>query len=160
MSCCKSVPDFKFCLVEGCDDTFLPTKGESKSTGWDVRSRIKTVIHPYSYFKIPLGFKAFPPDGWWFHLNPRSSSFIKLNMHCLIGIVDEAFPLEVMFCGQYMPEQKNKSTLTIDVGDRIGQIIPVKRQEMIVSSISNEEFDRLVSERAAERTGGMGSTGR
>jgi dUTPase len=160
MSCCKSVPDFKFSLVEGCDDTFLPTKGEPKATGWDVRARTKTVIQPYSYFKIPLGFKAFPPDGWWFHLYPRSSTFIKLNMHCLTGIIDEAFPLEVMLCGQYIPEKNNKAIITINAGDRIGQIVPVKRQEMIISNISSEEFDKLVSERASERVGGMGSTGK
>jgi dUTPase len=160
MSCCKSIPDFKFSLVDGCDETFLPTKGEPKATGWDVKARGKVVIHPYSYFKIPLGFKAFPPDGWWFHLYPRSSSFIKLHMHCLTGVIDEAFPLEVMLCGQYIPEQKNKANITIESGDRVGQIIPVKRQEMIISHVSEDEFNELVKNRASERVGGLGSTGK
>lgn len=45
----------------------------------------------------------------------------------------------------------------IEFGERIGQLIPVKRQEMEVSQISNEEFDRLVSERGGRA--GFGSSG-
>ena len=49
--------------------------------------------------------------------------------------------------------------IIIDFGEALGQIIPVKRKEMIVESISNEEYNELCKQRNAERgIGGFGST--
>lgn len=45
----------------------------------------------------------------------------------------------------------------IEFGERIGQLIPVRRQEMSVSEISNEEFEELVQARGGRD--GFGSTG-
>lgn len=45
----------------------------------------------------------------------------------------------------------------IEFGERIGQLIPFERQDMLVSQISNEEFDELVRVRGGR--GGFGSTG-
>jgi dUTPase len=163
----SEIPVFKFCVLQ-CpttkrylDDflehgeTFLPTKAYPKATGWDVRSACDVVIPPGSFFKIPLGIKAFPPPGWWFQLHPRSSMFFKKHCNCLVGIIDETFPLEVALVGQY----HGKETLVINLGDRVGQIIPIKRQDMVISHVSADEFDKLVEGRSAVRTGGIGSTG-
>jgi dUTP pyrophosphatase len=160
MSCCKdNIPEFFFTLNEGLDDSFLPSRSDLESTGWDVKAAIEITIDPFSYFKIPLGFRAFPPEGWWFQLHPRSSSFTKKSMHILVGIIDETYPQEVILAGQYLPNHGNDSSIIISKGERIGQIIPVKRQEMLVSKVSAEDFNALCERRAAVRSGGFGSTG-
>jgi dUTPase len=155
--------DFKFCLLNDLDDSFLPTRSDTEATGWDVRSAIDLEIAPNEYFKIPLGFKAFPPRGWWFQLHPRSSFFIKKSMHTLVGIIDETYPLEVVLAGQYLPTDTNgfpeDSIAKISKGERVGQIIPVRREEMLITKVTSEEFDALCERRNAKRSGGFGSSG-
>ena len=158
MSCCENIPEFKFALAEGLGDEFLPKKSFETDTGWDVccAEPRGVELFPFEYAKIRLGFKIFTPPGWWVSLHPRSSFFIKRFMHVLIGTIDEEYSQELMLCGQYIPE--SKKSLKIGFGDRIGQIIPVKRFEMVVKNISNEEFDDLCRRRDAKRSGGFGST--
>lgn len=159
------IPEFKFALREDLKTfpEFLPSRAEPNATGWDVRaaqiSRDTLVIEPFSYFKIPLGFRAMPETGWWFYLHPRSSSLVKRNMHNLIGIIDEDFPMEVLCAGQYIPHLNTNKVLEINFGDPIAQLIPVRRQEMLVMGISNEEYDDLFRGKMAVRSGGFGSTG-
>ena len=144
-----NIPVFKFALREDIvNNKFLPTKGEPHATGWDVRAaqpnQEDLIIKPGQYFKIPLGFRAFPPEGWWFVLHPRSSSFVKKYMHNLIGIIDEHYAHEVLFAGQYIPDVKSIcKDLVIKYGEAIGQIIPFKKEQVLVESISNTDFDDL-----------------
>ena len=161
----NKTPIFKFAIREDlkdCEIDFLPTRAEPYATGWDVRSAQKDrkdiIIEPGNFFKIPLGFRTFPQEGWWFQLFPRSSSLTKKHMHNLIGIIDEHYSLEVLFAGQYCPPNDFRSTLILPFGEPIGQIIPVKRIEMQTINISNEEFDDLCRKRKSVRTGGFGST--
>lgn len=160
-------PIFKFAVREDLSDTgglFLPKKGEPNATGYDVRAamidRKDLVIKPGQYFKIPLGFRAMPEEGWWFELHPRSSSFAKKFMHVLIGIIDCDFSSSVMFAGQYIPDSNSMNPdLVIKFGDAIGQIIPVKRVDMGVVEISNKVYDDLCASKNAVRKGmGFGST--
>ncbi len=157
------VPEYKFALREDLinEKIFIPTKAEPSATGFDVRAAMfdkhKLILAPGDYFKIPLGFRAFPPDGWWFYLHPRSSSFAKKNMHNLVGIIDEHYSYEVLFAGQFLPTGDNN--LEINFGEAIGQIIPVKRVDMVVKEINNQEYDDLCKRRLAVRNGGFGSTG-
>lgn len=159
------VPTFKFALREDlvAEKRFLPTRGEPLSTGWDVRAaqedRMPIVLRPGKYFKIPLGFRAYCPSGWWYELNPRSSSFVKKSIHSLIGIIDETYSLPLVWAGQYLPDVSSLGNdLVINFGDAIGQIIPIRRQEMSVKEINNQEYDALCKKRNAVRTGGFGST--
>lgn len=154
------IPEYKFALIGNLSDDFLPTRSDPDATGWDVRSRIDININPFQYFKIPLGFRAFPPRGWWFSLHPRSSTVAKKHCHVLIGTIDETYPEELLFAGQYVPPDENANCLHIEAGERIAQIIPIRRQEMLVKKISNDEFDTLCKNRAAERTSGFGSSGK
>lgn len=163
-------PTFKFALREDLQDTgdlFLPTKAEELSSGWDVKAAQKNrkdlIIKPGEYFKIPLGFRAIPEDGWWYQLHPRSSSFAKKHMHCLIGTIDESYEGELLLAGQHIVDSKELLTtdcvLRIKFGDAVAQIIPVKRQEMNVEKISNDVYDHLSNQRGALRkAGGFGST--
>lgn len=159
-------PVFKFALREDLKDhpEFLPRRAEDLSTGYDVRAcqsdRKDIVLRAGQYFKIPLGFRCYCPEGWYYQLHPRSSSFAKKQMHCLIGVIDESFPLEVLAVGQYIPDVNSLTKdLVIKFGDAIGQIIPCQRIEMYVKNIENDEFDELIKRRGANRTGGFGSSG-
>lgn len=162
----ESVPTFKFALREDLknDKRFLPTKAEPNAVGFDVRVATKNhkdvVLRAGQYFRIELGFRIFAPDGWWMQLNPRSSTFIKKYMHNLIGIIDTDFFNELIFAGQYIPDLSSMGKdLTISYGERIGQIIPMKIQEIISAEITNEEYDDLCKRKNTQRTGGIGSTG-
>lgn len=158
----NNVPKFKFAINEGLSDIYLPTRGTEKSTGWDVRSTASLIIRAGEYAKIPLGFRLFCPPGWWMELRPRSSSFAKKNLHALYGVIDEDYEGQLVFACQYVPERGWNyplEELYINEGEAIGQIIPVKRQEMIVERVTNEEYEKLCKERSASRgAGGFGST--
>ena len=169
------IPEYKFALLEDIKDNkeFLPTKAEPKSSGWDVRAAMKNrkplEIRPFEYVKIPLGIRGFCPEGYWYELKPRSSTFGKKSLHALYGTIDESYEGELLFACQYIPfidflpdawvDQLLNARLTIDFGETIAQIIPVKRQEAIMLEISNEELDAQYKNRNGSRgTGGFGST--
>lgn len=176
----EEIPVYKFALREDLQDhpEFLPTKADPEATGWDVKCAEPdgVVLYPFQKAKIRLGFRGFCPPGYWYKLVPRSSSFAKKDLHALYGTIDETFSLECMFACKYIPDTHYLSTtysvhaveawesycnsqkLQIDFGEAIGQIIPVKRQEMNVEIISNAEFNRLDLERNAARKGGFGSS--
>jgi deoxyuridine 5'-triphosphate nucleotidohydrolase len=155
----SDIPVFRFVLDEGLPDKFLPTKGSEKATGWDVRSsKVDVLIKPGEYAKISLGFRAFAPDGWWLELHPRSSTFVKKHLHALYGVIDEDYEGECIFAC-HLP--KSESSLLITFGEALGQLIPVRRQEMVVEKVSNEEYLALTKQRNFARgAGGFGSTGK
>ena len=173
------VPKFKFVLREDLKDDkqFVPVRAESKASGWDVRAAQKDrqpiLLRPFDKILIPLGFKAFCPEGWWFELKPRSSTFAKKHLHSLYGTIDETYEGEVQFACQYIPPPTyvngwviesppvftSENTLQINFGDAIGQIIPIERREMSVEEITTEEYEKLCQDRQGERgAGGFGSS--
>lgn len=153
------IPTFKFCLRNDLKSNkeFLPKQSEPNSTGYDVRcAEVNGVIlENNSMIKISLGFKALCPEGWWFELHPRSSTFFKRELITLVGIIDQDFPGEVCLVGKYF----SKNTNQIKFGDLIGQIVPKKLQLMNVEEISDENYDFELKNRKAIRAGGFGSTG-
>jgi dUTP pyrophosphatase len=165
----SELPTFKFAPVahlRTLAESFLPTRGTDRSTGWDVKAafpnREPMSIRPGSHVKIPLGIRIFAPEGWWLELRPRSSTFGKKHLNCLYGVIDEDYEGELIFACQYLPDiTAFGNDLVINFGDAIGQIIPVRRQEMIVEHVSNKDFDELCRNRKAQRgAGGFGSTGK
>jgi dUTPase len=187
------VPVYKFAIRKDLADvtefSFLPSRGSERASGYDVRAafedRKSITVQPGEYVKIPLGLRAFCPEGWWYEVRPRSSSFAKKNLHALYGVVDEDYEGQLIFVAQYLPEFEfeteldivepyyevagrteakttlNGPNLTINFGDAVAQILPVKRVEMNVQSTSNEELDELYASRNGARgTGGFGSTGK
>lgn len=177
------LPVFRFALREDIKDDkrFVPTRGEPTASGWDVRAamvdRKPLIIRPLEQVKIPLGFRGFCPVGWWYELKPRSSTFAKKSLHALYGTIDETYEGELVFACQYIPSFNfnsmnqvdelaiaswfNSNQLQIEFGDAIGQIIPIRREEMEVQVIPNSDYDILCSQRNAVRgAGGFGSTGK
>lgn len=156
-------PIFKFALREDLKDDkrFLPTKGEPFATGWDIKAapldRGSIILAPGDYFKIPMGIRVIPDEGWWFEVHPRSSSFIKKHIQAHIGVIDEHFADELHFLGRYTPKE-NALPLVITFGESIAQIIPIERKNMVIIDISNAEYTAICKERNAVRRGGFGST--
>jgi dUTPase len=184
-------PIYKFALREDLanEKQFLPTRAEPKSSGWDVRAAMSDkqplVLRPFGHAKIPLGFRVFCPEGWWLELRPRSSTFGKNYLHSLYGVIDETYEGELLFACQYIPNlsllhiqvspQQNAddkkwlsgfdtsafAELTINYGDAIGQLVPVKRNTMKVVEITNKQYDKTCKGRKGKRgKGGFGSTGK
>ena len=149
------------------------------------------IVKPGEYVKIPLGIRALCPSGYWLKLSPRSSTFAKKQLHALYGTIDQNYEGSICFAAQYLPELNittevsvntesyydelfdelryetsansyiNSDNLVINFGDAIGQLIPIKRQEMIPEEVSNEEYDNLCKARNASRgIGGFGSSGK
>ena len=179
----STIPTYKFALRDDLsgEDMFIPTRGEDKATGWDVRAAFRDrnplVIRPLQQVKIPLGIRGFCPEGWWYEIRPRSSSFAKKNMHALYGVVDETYEGELIFACQYIPPFHHSNlretheldllhyfddnSLTIEFGDAIAQIIPVRRQDMRVEKITEQELEAEYHNRNGKRgAGGFGSTGK
>jgi dUTPase len=163
----SKLPEYFFALREDLleNPEFLPTKGEGNATGWDVRcaakDKLPVVIRPFEYVKIPLGFRSLCPVGWWYELRTRSSIFAKKNIHSLYGVIDQDYSNELVFACQFIPDRHYLGAdVIINFGDAIGQLVPVKRQEMIVKPVSNDDFDKLVTDRNPDRKGGFGSTGK
>lgn len=171
------IPEFKFAIKEGLDDSFLPVQGDLQATGWDVRAAETINMKPLDSVKIPLGLRTLSPAGWWLELRPRSSTFGKKNLSALYGVIDESYEGELLFACQWIPPTPpltladvfaqtgfysyTSQTLIIEKGERIGQLIPVKRQEMRVVGVSNEALDAAFKERGSQRgAGGFGSTGK
>jgi dUTPase len=155
------LPEFKFALNDGLTSDFLPMRANDTDTGWDVKASKDYIIHKNHYVKIELGFRVFAPQGWWLELRPRSSTFAKKQLHALYGVIDEGYEGQCLFACQYIEDwtvaQPNQ--IVIKKGDAIGQLIPVRRKKMIVTAVTNEEFDKLCQERNLARgAGGFGST--
>lgn len=162
----KELPKFLFALREDLKDEkqFLPTRAEPLATGWDVRAafsdRKPKVLYPNEYILIPLGFRVFCPENWWLELRPRSSTFSKKHLHCLYGVIDQDFEGQLLFAGQFLPDVRALgSSLTIEFGQSIGQILPFERQNMNVQEISEHEIEEMFEKRNTPRkSGGFGST--
>jgi dUTPase len=162
----NDIPKFMFALREDLknDKHFLPSRAEPYATGWDVSCATKDhkdlVVRPGAYVKIDLGFRVFCPDGWWLKLEPRSSTFTKKSLHSLCGVIDSSYEGSMAYCGFYSPDVNAMGKdLVIKFGERIGQIIPVLRQEMIVDEISNGDYDKFCEKRnGVRKTGGFGSS--
>src|SRR5665213_3132332 len=105
-------PIFKFALREDVKDQpqFLPTQATKTDTGYDVKAcpidRKPIIVKPGEYCKVPLGFRCFIEDGWWYELKPRSSSFVKKFNHTLLGTIDQDFNMEAHYCFMYLPPIK------------------------------------------------------
>lgn len=171
------IPEFKFCLdknlIQHCNDngidphSFLPTKSDPLSAGWDVKCADPNGVDliPFHYLKIPLGFRIYIPSGWFLKLVPRSSTFIKRHIVSLYGTIDESYEGFCYYCCHYVPDSDDivaaNTFKKIEFGDRIAQLIPMKRYDIQCLSINEQEFSDLCCSRAAKRgAGGFGSTGK
>lgn len=124
-------------------DAIIPTKGTSKSAGYDLYAlEERTVIGGEGSVLIPTGIAAKLRSGLYGRLAARSVLALKQHLAVNAGVVDEDyFPGHVQVV---MYGTKNGYSYTVKKGERFAQLIP----EMIYQT----------QEETSERSGGFGST--
>lgn len=154
------------CAQEGLkQEDWLPTRANPEDVGYDCRSASveDIVLRPGCLIKVPLGFSSLIPSGWWLNVHPRSSTFGSRNIISHIGIIDSTYPNEVVFMGRYEPDAckllSDTNPLTIKFGERVCQILPVKRESMKIKLLSSAEMKEAREARPTTRIGGLGSSG-
>lgn len=163
------------CLLDGKELTerdFLPSQQNASDAGWDVRCAENNTITlndgsvvkgyeltPHCYFKMKLGFRMFAPPGWWLKLAPRSSTFTKLHINALYGVIDTGYSGEFLFSGVYIPDACtliSSQKIYIPFGARVAQVIPQRHYTQQVEMVSNEELEKMYSDRNETRGLGQG----
>lgn len=124
----------------------IPSQAHAMDVGYDIKA---TEVKDLEYYvEIETHIKISPSKGYWFMVAPRSSiSNLGLSMCNSIAVIDPGFTgmLKLRF-------YKQKNYTLPSIGDKIGQIILMKRAE-----IAWEEVDELSD--TARGSGGFGSTG-
>lgn len=158
----KQVGNFTIEGKELTPSSFVPARSRPNDTGYDVRCAQTggMLIKPGQYFMMPLGIRSLPEEGWWYELKPRSGTFIKKHISALYGTVDFSWQGELMFAGVYLPDSRQLiKDLKVEYGEKIAQIIPVKRVEMLPEEISNEEIDAAYALDTERGANGFNSSG-
>lgn len=129
----------------------LPAYQTDGSVGFDLVTRVTTVIAPGSIGLIPSNVVVRVPQGMLLMIVPRSSMPRRKGLVCphSIGIIDQDY------CGpedELMVQVQNitDKPVTVERGDRIAQGIFVR--------IERATWNEIDSHNAASR-GGFGSTG-
>lgn len=129
----------------------VPKKASKGAAGYDVVSTVNVKIEPGKIEKIPLGFSIEIPESYVGLLCPRSSFGKKgITTPNSIGVIDSDYRGEVAILLQN--EDPEKKTFEIKIGDRVGQLLFIKCEEV--------SFNRVAKLSSTKRgTGGFGSTG-
>ncbi len=126
-------------LVEG----YMPTAKTRGSVGFDVKSREAIEMKKGELYKIGLGVRLSEcPINYYLELHPRSSFRAKVGVEG-IGVIDSAYRNEIMML------VKPDCDYTLEVGERIGQLIPKSSHAPIMDCPIESNL----------RDGGLGSTG-
>lgn len=128
----------------------LPFRGSSHSACWDVYATSKEVNNYGKVVKYGLGFAVELPPMTQLDFRPRSSIWkTGLVLSNSIGTIDEDYRGEISAVFYHMiPELPE-----YEVGDRIGQIQLVNRQDVLFVEVG-ELSDTVRGD------GGFGSTGK
>ena len=133
------------------NEYILPTRGTSKSAGYDLASPIDVIIEPHSSVLIWTNVKAYMADNEVLQLHVRSSVGIKkgLMLKNVTGIIDADYYGNESNDGNIALALYNTGdeAVVIQKGDRLVQGIFVK-----YLTVDNDTFLK------DERTGGIGST--
>lgn len=125
--------------VKVLDQDCTPYKGTELSTCIDLRSRIDIVMSAEFTYKIPLGVIIKPPEGFYTQLVIRSGMAVKgVDLVNSPGIIDSDYcgpEDEVCAIARYIPPTfASEKTFTVKKGDRICQILMVKREDINIDS--------------------------
>ena len=129
----------------------LPSRATPGSSGYDVFSRIDTVLEPGEFKGIPTGIALEIPEGYEVQVRPRSGLALKHG----IGILNSPGTIDSDYRGEVVVILFNFSRKPFEIkrGDRIAQIVPLK-----IPACEIVETDELSSTDRGE--GGFGSTGK
>ena len=140
-------------MRKGTMDYILPTRGTSKSAGYDLASPIDVVIEPHSSALIWTNIKAYMAEYEVLKLYVRSSVGIKkgLMLKNVTGIVDS----------DYYSNTGNDGNIGLALYNTTDEAVVIEKGERLVQGIfmkyltvDNDTFLKN------ERTGGIGSSGK
>ena len=145
------------CVVEemrkGTNEYVLPTRGTSKSAGYDLASPIDVIIEPHSSVLIWSNVKAYMAEDEVLQLYVRSSVGIKkgLMLKNTVGIVDS----------DYYSNKNNDGNIGLALYNTTDEAVVIERGERVVQGIFMKyltvDNDTFLKD---ERTGGIGSSGK
>lgn len=129
----------------------LPPYASRGAVGFDLVTRVTTVIEPGAIALVPGNVVVKVPEGYALLIVPRSSMPRKKGLVCphSIGVIDQDYhgeKDELLVQVQNITDQP----VTVERGERIAQGIFVK--------VEQAEWNEVTSHGAADR-GGFGSTG-
>ena len=123
----------------------LPSRAHETDGAYDVYLVEDAVVAPGQAVRLPLGFAAAIPDGYYARLTGRSSTQFFIRE----GLIDSGYRGEWRIAAQNLAPEP----LSLKAGDRIGQLVLHR-----VIDITWEETETLPE--SDRGTGGFGSTGR
>ncbi len=138
--------------IQRVDSTLpLPRYESAGAVGFDLITRVTTVVEPGKIALVPGNVVVKVPAGYLLMITPRSSLPRKKGLICphSVGIIDQDYHGEK---DEVLVQVQNitDSPVTVERGERIAQGIFVK--------VEQAEWDE-VSSHGAESRGGFGSTG-
>lgn len=126
----------------------IPTRANPTDAGLDLYSIEDFSIEPGQRFLAKTGLAVAVPEGHYGRVADRSGNAWKLGVHCLAGVVDEAYRGEL----GVVLLNTSQSRVSFGKGDRIAQFIVEKCS--YPAPVEVGELDE--TKRGA---GGFGSTG-
>lgn len=128
-----------------------PSRSYPNDAGFDLFVNEECDIHAGCFRDVHLGIALEFPPGWWGRIVGRSSTFRKLGLLVIEGIIDEGFRGE-LFVG--VRNLNHDGAVRLSPGDRICQLILHRTPPVM-------EFEGVAELAPSERgTNGFGSTGR
>lgn len=131
----------------------LPTRGTSRSAGYDLASPIDVIIEPHSSVLIWTNIKAFMQDNEVLQLHVRSSVGIKksLMLKNTTGIID----------ADYYGNESNDGNIGLALYNTGDEAVVIQKGDRLVQGIFIKyltvDNDSYIND---ERTGGIGSSGK
>lgn len=129
-----------------------PKKAHETDAAFDLVAVDKAYDPESQYIEIGTGIAIELPKGYIGLLFPRSSiSKTPLSLCNSVGVIDENYRGEI--CLRFNKIKENLDHYEYDVGDRVGQLMVIKRED-----VQFEEVEEL--EDTDRGSGGFGSTGK
>jgi dUTP pyrophosphatase len=127
-----------------------PTYAKPGDAGADLYACESVTLRPMVPTVVPCGIAIELADGYEAQIRPRSSTLMKLHTHVATGTIDAGFRGSIGVAMLYLGASES---LTINAGDRIGQLV--------ISRCERADFE-LADELAASERGesGWGSSGK
>lgn len=127
----------------------IPTRANPTDAGLDLYSTEDFSIEPGQRFLAKTGLAVAVPEGHYGRVADRSGNAWKLGVHCLGGVVDEAYRGELGI----VLLNTSQATVAFKKGDRIAQFVIEK-----ISYPAPVEVSELDGTKRG--AGGFGSTGK
>ena len=117
-----------------------PTQGSALATGYDVKASEQVVIEPSSVGKVIVTTRIQPTWDVFAFMLPRSSICNKKGLILLnsVGVIDPDYTGVLIYNFWNLSD----SAVTIEAGERVGQLVFCKRHEAHFTECSFEETKR------------------